>query len=147
MGPIERISERTLSKICSENRFVKPVERPMSVGNVQTGATWCVNWDMPLLKSGWSCKSSQPACSQFCDELAASEVDAVTAMHAIASEPAGRSWLHCFADAVVSRYCQSELHAVGKKIKFLKLYLIKYYYLLLFNLFFNLNYFFLNFSL
>jgi len=67
---------------------------------------------MPVLKSGGSCKSSQPAYSQFFDELAASSVDAVTAVHVVASEPAGRSWLHCSAHAVMSIYCQSELHVV-----------------------------------
>jgi len=35
---------------------------------------------MPVLKSGGSYKSSQPACSQFCDKLAASAVDTVTAV-------------------------------------------------------------------
>jgi len=67
----------------------------------------------------WLCRTviscsvtSQPACSQFCDELAASAVDAVTAVHVIVLEPAGRSWLYCSAHAVISRYCQSELHAV-----------------------------------
>ena len=47
-----------------------------------------------MLKSGGSCKSSQPTCSQFCDELAASAVDAVTAVNAIASDDPGRIVLH-----------------------------------------------------
>ena len=82
----------------------------MSVGNVQTGAAWCVDWDMSVLKSSGSCKSSQPACSQFCDELAASAVDAVTAVHAIASQPQDDPGYIVLHTLYMSRYCPSELH-------------------------------------
>jgi len=96
---------------CLANTLAQHLTRPTLTGiiktsvqcKVQTGtAAWCVNWDMPVSKSGGPWKSSQPACSQFCDELAASAVNAVTDVHAIALEPAGRSRLHCSAHAVMS---------------------------------------------
>jgi len=66
-----------------------------------------------VLNSGGPWKSSQPACSQVCDELAASAVDAVTDVHAIALEHAGRSALFCTRCIVeilpVGAPCSSEL--------------------------------------
>ena len=81
----------------------------MSMG---THVTWCVNWDMLVIWCCRSCRSSQPTCSRFCDELADNAASATMVMHGIALVLRQRSWFWCSAHAAASRWCLSEFHAV-----------------------------------